>query len=103
MATLTEQQWQVLLGRVNIELPDDSLVATLRAQVAYMLVNAKGPVLEAGPRNYNRSFIRDGSATAAILLRMGIPGPAREYLRWYAAHGVRDSGMISPSSMTTAA
>ncbi len=96
LATLTEQQWQVLLGRVNIELPDDSLVATLRAQVAYMLVNAKGPVLEAGPRNYNRSFIRDGSATAAILLRMGIPGPAREYLRWYAAHGVRDSGMISP-------
>jgi hypothetical protein len=61
-----------------------------------MLVNAKGPVLEAGPRNYNRSFIRDGSATAAILLRMGIPGPAREYLRWYAAHGVRDSGMVSP-------
>ena len=61
-----------------------------------MLVNAKGPALEAGPRNYNRSFIRDGSATAAILLRMGIPGPAREYLRWYADHGVRDSGMISP-------
>jgi hypothetical protein len=96
LATLTEQQWQVRLGRVDIELPDESLVATLRAQVAYMLVNAKGPALEAGPRNYNRSFIRDGSATAAILLRMGIPGPAREYLRWYADHGVRNSGMISP-------
>ena len=60
-------------GRVGIELPDESIVDTLRAQVAYMLVNAKGPVLEAGPRNYNRSFIRDGSATAAVLLRMGIP------------------------------
>jgi F5/8 type C domain len=96
LATLSEQQWQARLGRVGIELPDESVVETLRAQVAYMLVNAKGPALEAGPRNYNRSFIRDGSATAAILLRMGIPGPAREYLRWYADHGVRNSGMISP-------
>ena len=96
LATLTEQQWHVRLGRVDIGLPDESVVETLRAQVAYMLVNARGPAMEAGPRNYNRSFIRDGSATAAILLRMGIPGPAREYLRWYADHGVRDSGMISP-------
>ena len=28
LATLTEQQWQVLLGRVGIELPDESLVET---------------------------------------------------------------------------
>ena len=96
LASLTEQEWQARLGRVGIELPDESIIETLRAQVAYMLVNARGPVLEAGPRNYNRSFIRDGSATAAILLRMGDPGPAREYLRWYADHGVRDSGLISP-------
>jgi hypothetical protein len=96
LANLAEQQWQARVGRVGIELPDESVVETLRAQVAYMLVNAKGPVILAGPRNYNRSFIRDGAATAAILLRMGLAGPAREYLRWYADHGVRDSGMISP-------
>jgi F5/8 type C domain len=96
LATVTDQQWQARLGRVAIELPDESIVDTLRAQVAYMLMNAKGPALEAGPRNYSRSFIRDGSATAAIFLRMGIPGPAREYLHWYAEHGVRNSGMISP-------
>jgi len=96
LASATEQQWQVRLGRVGIELPDQSIVDTLRAQVAYMLMNAKGPALEAGPRNYSRSFIRDGSATAAVFLRMGIPGAAREYLRWYAEHGVRKSGMISP-------
>jgi hypothetical protein len=96
LANLAEQQWQARLGRVGIELPDETVVETLRAQVAYMLVNARGPVILAGPRNYNRSFIRDGSATAAVLLRMGLAGPAREYLRWYADHGVRDSGMISP-------
>jgi hypothetical protein len=96
LATLTEQDWHTRLLRVGIELPDQSLIDTLRAQLGYMLVNAKGPVLLAGPRNYDRSFIRDGSATAAMLLRMGIPAPAREYLRWYASHGTRPDGLISP-------
>jgi F5/8 type C domain len=95
-AAFTEQQWRAHLLHVGIELPDPSIVDTLRAQVGYMLVNAKGPILLAGPRNYSRSFIRDGSATASILLRMGVPGPAREYLRWYAEHGVRPNGLISP-------
>ncbi|MBS0377410.1 MAG: discoidin domain-containing protein [Proteobacteria bacterium] len=96
VAALTEQQWRNRLLRVGLELPDPTIVDTLRAQVGYMLVNAKGPILLAGPRNYSRSFIRDGSATASILLRMGVAGPAREYLRWYAEHGVRPSGLISP-------
>ena len=96
LAAFTEQEWRTRLLHVGIELPDQSLVDTLRAQLGYMLVNAKGPILLAGPRNYNRSFIRDGSATAAILLRMGIPGPAREYLRWYADHGTHPNGLISP-------
>jgi len=96
VAALTEEQWRTRLLHVGLELPDASITDTLRAQVAYMLVNAKGPILLAGPRNYSRSFIRDGSATAAILLRMGVPAPAREYLRWYADHGVRPNGLISP-------
>jgi hypothetical protein len=96
VAAFTEQQWRAHLLHVGIDLPDPSIVDTLRAQVGYMLVNAKGPILLAGPRNYSRSFIRDGSATASILLRMGVPGPARDYLRWYAEHGVRANGLISP-------
>jgi len=96
LASLTEQEWRTRLLHVGIQLPDQTLVDTLRAQLGYMLVNAKGPVLLAGPRNYDRSFIRDGSATAATLLRMGVPTPAREYLRWYADHGVRKNGLISP-------
>jgi hypothetical protein len=96
LATLTEQEWRTRVLHVGIQLPDQSLVDTLRAQLGYMLVNAKGPVLLAGPRNYDRSFIRDGSATAGVLLRMGVPGPAREYLRWYAEHGIRPNGLISP-------
>jgi hypothetical protein len=96
LAALTEQDWRARLLHVGIVLPDQSLVDTLRAQIGYMLVNAKGPILLAGPRNYDRSFIRDGAATAAMLLRMGVPAPAREYLHWYADHGVRRDGLISP-------
>src|SRR6266513_611 len=96
MATRVEQQWQARFAHFGLALPDSSLVDMLRAQGAYMLINQTGPALQAGPRNYDRSFIRDGSATAAILLRMGLASTAREYLRWYADHAVHENGLVSP-------
>jgi F5/8 type C domain len=96
IATRVEQQWQARLGRIGLTLPDASLVDMLRAQAAYMLINQTGPAMQPGPRNYARSFIRDGSATAAILLRMGLASTAREYLRWYADHAVHENGLVSP-------
>jgi hypothetical protein len=89
-------QWNERLSRVRIELPDRSLTDMLRAQVAYMLINQTGNAMQPGPRNYNRSFIRDGSATAIILTRMGLSNIAREYLRWYTDHAVHENGLVSP-------
>ncbi|HVI56677.1 MAG TPA: discoidin domain-containing protein [Luteibacter sp.] len=89
-------EWQKRLGGVAISLPDESLVNILRSQAAYMLVNQTGHAMQAGPRNYNRSFIRDGAATASILLRMGETKTARDYLDWYAAHAVHENGLVSP-------
>lgn len=68
----------------------------LRAQAAYMLINQTGPAMQPGPRNYNRSFIRDGMATSAVLLRMGEARVARDYLAWYSEHGVHANGLVSP-------
>jgi hypothetical protein len=96
IATRVEQQWQVRLGRIGLRLPDPSLVDMLRAQAAYMLINQTGPAMQPGPRNYARSFIRDGSATAAVLLRLGLASTAREYLRWYADHAIHENGLVSP-------
>ncbi|RYG14272.1 MAG: discoidin domain-containing protein [Burkholderiales bacterium] len=90
------QLWKSRFGAVGIRLPDESLVDMLRAQGAYMLINQTGHAIQPGPRNYDRSFIRDGQATAAILLRMGQAEVARDYLRWYAAHAVRANGLVSP-------
>jgi hypothetical protein len=96
LARRVADEWQRRLGRVAISLPDPSLVDILRSQAAYMLVNQTGHAMQAGPRNYNRSFIRDGAATASILLRMGETKTARDYLDWYAAHAVHENGLVSP-------
>ncbi|HEY6642804.1 discoidin domain-containing protein [Povalibacter sp.] len=90
------QQWQDSVGRIQLSLPDQSLVDMMRAQTAYMLLNQTGPALQPGPRNYNRSFLRDGSATASVLARMGLVKAARDYLRWYADHAVHPNGLVSP-------
>jgi hypothetical protein len=89
-------QWQSRFGDFGVSLPDRSLVDVLRAQASYMLINQTGHAMQAGPRNYNRSFIRDGAATSSILLRMGQTRVARDYLRWYANHAVHDNGLVSP-------
>jgi hypothetical protein len=96
LATRSADGWRARLGKVEFQLPDRTLVDLLRAQGAYMLVNQTGHALQAGPRNYDRSFIRDGSATAAALLRLGDARTARDYLAWYAAHAVHENGLVSP-------
>ena len=96
LATRVSNDWQVRLGQVGLRLPDPSLMDMLRAQAAYMLINQTGPAMQPGPRNYNRSFIRDGMATSAVLLRMGESRIARDYLAWYTGHGVHANGLVSP-------
>lgn len=88
--------WRARFGGIGLSLPDESLVRMLRAQASYMLLNQTGAAMQPGPRNYSRSFIRDGAASAAILVRMGQPQVAREYLRWYAEHAVHPNGLVSP-------
>ncbi len=95
-ASRVAAQWQSRLGKIGFSLPDHSLVDMLRAQAAYMMINQTGPAMQPGPRNYNRSFIRDGAATAAALLRMGMTKIPRDYLRWYSDHAVHDNGLVSP-------
>lgn len=90
------RDWQARFGGIGISLPDASLVDMLRAQAAYMLINQTGHAIQPGPRNYNRSFLRDGAATASVLLRMGQPQVTRDYLRWYTDHAVRPNGLVSP-------
>jgi F5/8 type C domain len=96
LASQVAQRWQERVGNVGLSLPDPTYVQMLRAQLAYILINQTGPAMQPGPRNYNRSFIRDGAAAAHVLLRMGISSTARDFLRWYSDHAVHPSGLVSP-------
>jgi hypothetical protein len=96
LADQVAAQWNERLSHVRVELPDRSLNDMLRAQIAYMLINQTGPAIQPGPRNYNRAFIRDGSATALVLTRMGLPNIARDFMRWYTDHALHENGLVSP-------
>ncbi|MGZ7040117.1 MAG: discoidin domain-containing protein, partial [Thermoanaerobaculia bacterium] len=77
--------WRAKLNRVAISIPANPEIAdTLRAMVAYTLINRDGPAIQPGSRAYSRSWIRDGSLTSAALMRLGEMDAARDFLKWYA-------------------
>jgi hypothetical protein len=87
--------WRAALDRVAIDGPaaaGDAL-ATLRAQLGYILVNRAGAAIQPGARAYARSWIRDGALTGEALLRLGHAEAAVAFLEWYAPHQY-DSGKI---------
>lgn len=78
--------WQQRLERVQLRVPGSDLVETMRANLAYVLVNKDGPSIQPGSRSYDRSWIRDGSLTSAALLRLGLWDEVRTFLEWYAPY-----------------
>ncbi|MGH7740827.1 MAG: discoidin domain-containing protein [Candidatus Eiseniibacteriota bacterium] len=77
--------WRERLDAVQISIPDREVERTLKAQLAYMLINRRGSAIQPGPRAYARSWIRDGSLISAALLRLGRADVVQEYLEWFAA------------------
>lgn len=79
-------RWEGLLGRTELFLPEGAsgLRESLRANLAYILINADGPRLQPGSRTYERSWIRDGAMTSAALLAVGHAEEARAFIDWYA-------------------
>ena len=87
LATVT-RTWAAKLNRVTIALPPSAsrITNTLRAQLAYILVNDHGAQIHPGARSYARSWIRDASMIGAALLRLGHPEQVRSFLEWYAPY-----------------
>lgn len=91
----TRTGWLHRLQRVEIDVPvvGQSVVHSLRSQLAYILINRSGPAIQPGARSYRRSWIRDGALTSWALLRLGQDEVVREFLEWYAAYQY-DSGKV---------
>ncbi len=86
MLSQTVNFWRGKLDRIRITLPPSAqdVVNTLKSNLAYILINRDGPGIQPGSRNYERSWIRDGSLTCSALLRTGNMAEVREFIDWYA-------------------
>ena len=80
--------WKDTLNRVDFELPPAAgdVARTLKSTLAYLLLNRSGAAIQPGPRNYARSWIRDGAMSSQALLALGCPEPVRDFLGWYAQY-----------------
>ncbi len=84
--------WRTRLGRVRIELPGRgaALARAIRANHAYVLIDADGAALQPGSRAYARAWIRDGALISNALLRLGDVAPVAAFIRWYAPYQFPD-------------
>jgi len=87
--------WREKLGPRRIVVGDREVSDTLEAQIAYILVNATRFAFKPGPRNYDRTWIRDGSSQALALLWTGLTNEAKRYVLWYAER-VYANGLVPP-------
>jgi hypothetical protein len=78
-------EWQGKLNFVQIDLPPSAsrVSESIRANLAYILINRDGPGLQPGSRSYERSWIRDGALTSTALLRLGHYSEVRNFIEWY--------------------
>jgi len=87
--------WRKKLGPRRIVVGDREVSDTLEAQIAFILVNATRFAFKPGPRNYDRTWIRDGAAQAQALLWAGLVDEAKRYVLWYAER-IYPSGLAPP-------
>lgn len=89
--------WERLVSRATVKLPpgktNDRLSDSLRASLAYILINRDGPGFQPGSRSYERSWIRDGALTSAALLEFGMTEEVRQFIDWYAGHQFPSGGI----------
>lgn len=79
-------EWRDRLSKVRVEVPraDADIARTALTTLAYILINKDGPGIQPGSRNYERSWIRDGSLTSSALLAFGESEEVRRFIEWYA-------------------
>ena len=87
--------WRKKLGRRKIVVGDREVTDTLEAQIAFILVNATRYAFKPGPRNYDRTWIRDGSSQALALMWAGEIEAAKRYVLWYAER-IYKNGLVPP-------
>jgi hypothetical protein len=85
MRSQERSKWSALDGfKLNLPPGNEQLAASVRASLAYILINRDGPGFQPGSRSYERSWIRDGALTSAALLEFGLTDEVKQFIDWYA-------------------
>lgn len=87
--------WRRRIGPRRITVGDREVTETVEAQTALILLNATRFAFKPGPRNYDRVWIRDGSAQALALLWAGLIDEAKAFVLWYSRR-ILENGMVPP-------
>lgn len=87
--------WRQAESRTTIDLPEgyEGIAESVRANLAYILINRDGPAIQPGSRSYERTWIRDGSLTSAALLALGHEAEVKDFIEWFGAYQY-DNGKI---------
>jgi F5/8 type C domain len=89
------RNWRDKLGPRRITVGDGEVSDTVEAPTALILVNATRFAFKPGPRNYDRTWIRDGSSQALALLWAGLVDEAKDYVLWYSKR-IYPNGLVPP-------
>ncbi|MBG0812552.1 discoidin domain-containing protein [Methylosinus sp. H3A] len=89
------RRWRNKIGPRRISVGDPDVTETVEAQISLILVNATRSAFKPGPRNYDRIWIRDGSAQALALLWAGLTEEAEAFVLWYSQR-IYENGMVPP-------
>ena len=78
--------WESRLDLFQVRLPASAqpVIDTIKSNLAYIFINQEGVRFQPGSRNYQRSWIRDGSLTSTALLELGLNDAVRAFADWYA-------------------
>lgn len=82
----TRAMWESKLDLFQVRLPASAqpVINTIKSNLAYIFINQDGVRFQPGSRNYQRSWIRDGSLTSTALLELGLNDAVRAFADWYA-------------------
>jgi hypothetical protein len=87
--------WRSRIGPRKISVGDREVSDTVEAQTSFILVNSTRHAFKPGPRNYDRTWIRDGSSQALALLWAGLVEEAKAYVVWYSKR-IYENGLVPP-------
>lgn len=84
----TRRTWESMVDLFQVKLPPAAqpVIDTIKSNLAYIFINQDGPRIQPGSRNYQRSWIRDGSLTSTALLELGLNEQVRAYADWFSGY-----------------